>query len=123
MTSNPTAIGMETPAIPPFCSAGPVEGSKYPRIIPMAMARKIHTARNLSRNPSCLKTEGEVLAWSTGDSAGGVIVSWAGELEEGASRPASTFFAKVFIFDITLISLCSGGNNLGRRFIKTAVAG
>lgn len=119
MTSNPTAIGMETPAIPPFCSAGPVEGSKYPRIIPMAIARKIHTARNLSRNPSCLKAEGEVLAWSTGGSAGGVIVSWAGELEEGAS----TFFAKVLIFDIMLISLCSGGNNLGRRFIKTAVAG
>lgn len=112
MTSSPTAIGIETPAIPPFCSAGPVEGSKYPKIIPMAIASKIHTARNLSRNPSCLKADREVLAWSIGGSSGGVIASW---VEEGSLRPASIFFSEVLI-DIALIASCSG-DNFGTRFI------
>lgn len=117
MTSSPTAIGIETLAISPFCSAGPVEGSKYPKIIPMAIASKIHTARNLSRNPSCLKADREVLAWSIGgSSSGGVVASWVEKLEEGSLRPASIFFSELLIIDIVSIASCFG-HNLGTRFI------
>jgi hypothetical protein len=50
-------IGTETPTNCPFCNAGPVLGTKFPRIIPTAIARKIHRARNRSRNPRDLKIE------------------------------------------------------------------
>ena len=37
----------------PFWSAGLVSGTKFPRMIPIAIARKIQTARKRSRIPSC----------------------------------------------------------------------
>lgn len=36
---------------------GPVLGTKFPRMMPIAMARKIHSARNWSRRPRDLKAE------------------------------------------------------------------
>lgn len=44
-------IGTETPTNWPFCKAGPVFGTKLPRMIPIAMARKIHIAKKRSRRP------------------------------------------------------------------------
>jgi hypothetical protein len=57
MTSNPTAMGIETPTNFPFCKAGPVLGTKLPNIIPMAIAKKIHRARKRSNQPRLLKAE------------------------------------------------------------------
>lgn len=57
MTSRPTAIGMDTPTNLPFWSAGPVSSTKFPRRIPMIMARRIHTARKRSSHPRPLITE------------------------------------------------------------------
>ena len=64
MTSNPTAIGTETPTNFPFCSAGPVLGTKLPRMMPMAIARKIQSARKRSSKPRDLKAETLVVEWS-----------------------------------------------------------
>lgn len=50
-------IGTETPTNFPLCNAGPVLGTKFPNIMPIAMARKIHTARNRSKRPRFLKAE------------------------------------------------------------------
>ena len=50
-------MGIETPTNFPFCSAGPVLGTKFPRMMPITMARKIHRARNRSRRPRLLKVE------------------------------------------------------------------
>ena len=50
-------IGTLTPTNCPFCNAGPVFGTKFPRMIPIAMARKIHNARNRSSQPRALKAE------------------------------------------------------------------
>lgn len=44
-------MGTETPTNFPLCRAGPVLGTKLPRMIPIAMARKIHIAKNRSRIP------------------------------------------------------------------------
>lgn len=54
---EPLPIGTETPTNFPLCNAGPVLGTKFPKIIPIAMARKIHTARNRSKRPRFLKAE------------------------------------------------------------------
>ncbi len=43
-------IGRLTPTNCPFCNAGPVEGTRFPNIMPMAMASRIHITRNRSRN-------------------------------------------------------------------------
>lgn len=50
-------IGIETPTNFPFCNAGPVLGTKFPKIIPIAIARKIQTARKRSRIPNFLNAE------------------------------------------------------------------
>jgi len=42
-----------------------VLGTKFPKIMPMAMARKIHSARNWSRRPRLLKAETLVAEGST----------------------------------------------------------
>ena len=57
MTSRPTATGTETPTNFPFWRAGPVEGTKLPRRIPISIARKIQRARRRSRRPRDLKAE------------------------------------------------------------------
>lgn len=43
-------IGTLTPTNVPFCSAGPTEGTVFPRTMPTAMAMTIHSTRNRSRN-------------------------------------------------------------------------
>lgn len=48
-------IGTETPTNFPFCRASVVFGTKFPRMIPMAMARNIQIARKRSRKPMFLK--------------------------------------------------------------------
>lgn len=50
-------MGTETPTNFPFWSAGPVFGTKFPNIMPTAIARKIHRARNRSNQPSALNAE------------------------------------------------------------------
>ena len=50
-------MGTETPTNFPFCNAGPVFGTKFPRRIPINMARKIHSARNRSSNPRLLNAD------------------------------------------------------------------
>ena len=55
-------IGTETPTNFPFCKAGPVEGTKLPRRMPMSIARKIHAARKRSSQPKPLKAEVLVLS-------------------------------------------------------------
>ena len=42
-------MGMLTPTNSPFCRAGPVEGTRLPSKMPIAMARMIHSTKNLSR--------------------------------------------------------------------------
>jgi hypothetical protein len=42
----------------PLCSAGPVEGTRFARMMPMAMARMIQTTRNRSRIERPLKGGG-----------------------------------------------------------------
>jgi hypothetical protein len=42
----------------PLCSAGPVEGTRFARIIPMAMARRIQITRKRSRIERALKGGG-----------------------------------------------------------------
>jgi hypothetical protein len=50
-------IGIDTPTNVPFCNAGPTLSTKLPSMIPMAMARKIQTARKRSRRPRLLKAD------------------------------------------------------------------
>jgi hypothetical protein len=50
-------IGTLTPTNFPFCNAGPVFGTKFPRMIPMAIAKKIHNARRRSSQPRLLKID------------------------------------------------------------------
>lgn len=56
-------IGTETPTNLPFSRVGPVSGTKLPRMIPTAMARKIHRARKRSSQPRDLKAD-TFLGWS-----------------------------------------------------------
>lgn len=50
-------IGIDTSTNFPFCSAGPVCSTKLPRIIPIAIARKIQRAKNMSSQPRPLRAE------------------------------------------------------------------
>ena len=50
-------MGTETPTNFPFCSAGPVLGTKLPKIIPMAIERNIHNAKYRSSHPRPLNME------------------------------------------------------------------
>ncbi len=50
-------MGTETPANEPFWRVGPVVGTKLPRRMPAAMARRIQRARRRSRRPRDLKAE------------------------------------------------------------------
>ena len=57
MTSSPIAIGIETPTNFPFCKEGPVFGTKLPSMIPIAIAKKIHSARKRSSQPRLLNAD------------------------------------------------------------------
>lgn len=48
-------MGRLTPTNWPFCNAGPVEGTRFPKMMPMAMASMIHITRNRSRNDRPLR--------------------------------------------------------------------
>lgn len=50
-------IGTLTPTNFPFCNAGPVFGTKFPRMIPIAIARNIHRARKRSSQPRPLNVD------------------------------------------------------------------
>jgi hypothetical protein len=50
-------MGIETPTKEPFLKSRSVLGTKLPRIIPTAIARKIHTARKRSKMPKFLNTD------------------------------------------------------------------
>ena len=50
-------MGMETPTNCPLWRAGPVLGTKFPRMMPTAMTRRIHIARKRSRMPRLLKLD------------------------------------------------------------------
>jgi hypothetical protein len=50
-------IGIDTPTNLPFCSAGPVLGTKFPRRIPIIIASRIHSASKRSSQPKALKAE------------------------------------------------------------------
>lgn len=50
-------MGTLTPTNCPFCRACPVLGTKFPNIIPIAIARHIHRARNRSSQPRPLKVD------------------------------------------------------------------
>lgn len=69
-------IGIETPTNFPRSSAGPVLDTKFPRIIPTAIARKIQIARKRSRMPNWLKAEVGLRSRSLGESLSlSVVVS------------------------------------------------
>lgn len=65
-------IGTDTPTNLPLCRAGPVEGTKFPRMMPSAIASRIQRARKRSSQPSALKAEmvsgsvGSDAAWFSG---------------------------------------------------------
>lgn len=75
-------MGMETPTNFPLSNAGPVEGTKFPRMIPMAMARKIHSARKRSSHPRDLNAD---TFWDFSSSLGGGTLSMVGS--EGCCMP------------------------------------
>jgi len=50
-------MGTDTPTNFPFCKAGPVFGTKFPKIMPMAIANKIQSAKNRSSRPKLLKAD------------------------------------------------------------------
>ena len=54
---NHLPIGTDTPTNFPFCNASPVLGTKFPRMIPIAIASKIHKARKRSSQPSPLNAD------------------------------------------------------------------
>ena len=80
-------IGTDTPTNFPFCKAGPVEGTKLLRRMPISIAKKIHAARKRSSQPRPLKADVLVLSvggefcfsMSTGwvDSSGGSVCNGA----------------------------------------------
>jgi hypothetical protein len=94
-------IGTETPTNCPFCKAGPVFGTKFPNIIPIAIARKIHSARNRSRSPRLLKAEDlEALTGSFSRSASAACFSGScdvGELEGMTSSEGRTLGMIVYL--------------------------
>ena len=50
-------MGIETPTNLPFFSAGPTSSTKLPKMMPMAMARKIQSAKSLSSQPRAFKAD------------------------------------------------------------------
>ena len=86
-------IGTDTPTNLPFCRAGPVEGTKFPRIMPTAMARKIQRARKRSIQPRALKAE---KSSRRGASAPGAVwLSRSVDLLSGIGVGASCFSVSV----------------------------
>jgi len=87
-------MGTETPTNFPFCSAGPVLGTKFPSKIPMAMERKIHNARKRSSQPSPLNAgtldafEGWRDTWVSRSNSGEL---WGGEDDPLVSLEVSRF--------------------------------
>lgn len=72
MTKSPTAMGTETPTKVDCWRAGPVEGTKLPRRMPMAIARMIQTTRKRSRKERALRGGTSCVSLFTADS---VVVS------------------------------------------------
>ena len=85
-------MGIDTPTNVPRCSAGPIFGTKLPSRTPMIIARRIHSARNLSSHPRPLKADewtsecvdGSVL-FST-SAAFAVSESWLDSMVDGSFR-------------------------------------
>ncbi len=73
-------MGTETPTNFPFCSAGPVLVTKFPRIIPIAIAKNIQNARNRSRRPRLLNAETLVERPSSSCFSTSVTGSWGSPL-------------------------------------------
>ncbi len=73
-------MGTETPTNFPFCSAGPVLVTKFPRIIPIAIAKNIQNARNRSRRPRLLNAETLVEGPSSSCFSTSVTGSWGSPL-------------------------------------------
>ena len=69
ITSRPTAMGALTPTNVPRCSAGPVSGTRFARMMPIAIARMIQTTRKRSRKDNPLNGGGGAESVAT-------IVSW-----------------------------------------------
>ena len=67
-------IGTDTPTNLPFCNAGPVFGTKFPRMMPVAMANMIQSARNRSSHPRPLNAE--TLSGAIAASISCFSVSW-----------------------------------------------
>ncbi len=67
-------MGTKTPTNLPFCKAGPVFGTKFPSMMPIA----IHSARKRSSHPRPLNAE--TLSGAMADSISCFSVSWALEV-------------------------------------------
>lgn len=79
-------IGTDTPTNFPFCSAGPVLGTKLPRMMPIAIAKRIHTARKRSSHPKLLNAEVFSPVRSMVGSLRGVWCSRSGSIDEVGAR-------------------------------------
>ena len=85
-----TPIGTETPTNLPFCNAGPVLGTKFPSMMPIAIANSIQRARNRSSQPKLLNAETLSGAMAPSIScfsascpgSSGAVVSWLNGEEE-----------------------------------------
>jgi hypothetical protein len=100
-------IGTLTPTNFPFCNAGPVFGTKFPRMIPIAIAKKIHKARRRSSQPRLLKMD--VLEASSTSSPVKPCFSTSevwGLLEDGAEDETTT---------------SSEGRTLGSIFLSSSI--
>lgn len=73
-------MGIETPTNFPFWRAGPVFCTKFPRMIPITMAKKIHSARKRSRRPRLLNAETLVEGPSFSCFSTSVTGSWGSPL-------------------------------------------
>lgn len=73
-------IGSETPTRAPFCKERPMLSTKFPSIIPIAIARKIHKAKYLSRIPRFLNIDVGSSLSAEGESCGNFSMSliWPG---------------------------------------------
>jgi hypothetical protein len=78
-------MGTDTPTNVSFCKAGPVLGTNSPSMMPMAMARKIHTARKRSSQPRLLYAEVLLVSGASPGCFSGSAASWMGGLGEVTS--------------------------------------
>lgn len=85
MTRRPMAMGMDTEAKWPVVRVVDTLGTKLPRMMPMAMARRIKRARKRLRRPRAWKAD-----W--GEVGGGVCFSASEGGEMGGSRSVTLSF-------------------------------